>query len=407
MGEALLRGGLESFLAMKIKLLLAIGGIVCYSACTEPSLSEPEPLAEFYPFNIKVDQAIPNSPKVDMVLETFKGDSTWSYTGRIETRGGFSISFPKQSFEIDLEIDVPLAGLPADDDWILNANYIDKTFIRHVIAYDLFRAMNTNHVAPKTKYIELSLNGNYNGLYVLMEKLDRSSLAIDKEDPTAVVYKEPPLFQEGMITPQDANNYYQQTYPKKKKANRTRFISAIRAFILNSDSSSFEQEVGGVFDLNNIVDWHLILLLTNNSDGILKNFYLYKVNAATSLRIAPWDYDHSWGRDGDNELNLIKPLDLNRSLLFRRLLTLPSYKMALKERWNELQALGLFTPAGLKQRIQTYRQPLDEVVARNFEKWPVDNAIYYDKNDFAAEMEIIERYIDLRHPQLVQYFENL
>lgn len=392
---------------MKIKLLLAIGGIICYSACTEPSLSEPASLAEFYPFNIKVNQAIPNSPKVDMILEIFKGDSTWSYTGRIETRGGFSISFPKQSFEIDLETDISLAGLPADDDWILNANYIDKTFIRHVIAYDLFRAMNVNNLAPKTKFVELSLNGHYNGLYVLMEKLDRSSLTIDKEDPTAVIYKEPPLFHEGMITPQDADNYYQQTYPKKKKTNKTRFISDIREFILKSDSTVFEEKVGNIFDLNNIVDWHLLLLLTNNSDGILKNFYLYKMNAAMPLRVAPWDYDHSWGRDGDNELNLIKPLDLKRSLLFRRLLTLPSYKMALKERWKELQVLGLFTPSGLKQRIQAYRLTLDEVVARNFEKWPVDNSIYYDKNDFLAEIQIIERYIDLRHPQLVEYFENL
>lgn len=392
---------------MKIKLLLFLIGIVCCSACTQQSPSEPESLAEFYPFNIKVDQAIPNSPKVDMVLETFSGDSTFVYAGRIETRGGFSISFPKQSFEIDLEVDVSLAGLAADDDWILNANYIDKTFIRHVIAYDLFRAMNANNVAPQTKYVELSLNGNYNGLYVLMEKLDRSSLAIDKADPTAVIYKEPPLFHEDLITPQDADNYYQQTYPKKKKQNKTRFITDIRDFILNSDSTSFEEKVGTIFDLDNIIDWHLLLLLTNNSDGILKNFYLYKVNAATPLRVAPWDYDHSWGRDGDNELNLIKPLDLNRSTLFRRLLKIPAYQWALKERWNELQALGLFTPASLKQRIAIYRQTLDEVVGKNFEKWPVDSPIYYDKNNFAAEMEIIERYIDLRHPQLLHYFENL
>ncbi len=392
---------------MKIKLLLFLIGMVCCSACTQQVPLEPASLAEFYPFNIKVDQAIPNSPKIDMVLETFNGDSTFVYPGRIETRGGFSISFPKQSFEIDLETDVPLAGLAADDDWILNANYIDKTFIRHVIAYDLFRAMNANNVAPQTKYVELSLNGNYNGLYVLMEKLDRSSLAIDKADPTAVIYKEPPLFHEDLITPQDADNYYQQTYPKKKKQNKTRFISDIRDFILNSDSTSFEEKVGTIFDLDNIVDWHLLLLLTNNSDGILKNFYLYKVNAATPLRVAPWDYDHSWGRDGDNELNLIKPLDLNRSTLFRRLLRMPSYKLALKERWNELQTLGLFTPAGLKHRIQIYRQTLDEVIGRNFEKWPVDHSIYYDQNDFSAEMDIIGRYIDLRHPQLLHYFENL
>ena len=96
--------------------------------------------------------------------------------GTIKTRGGYSINFPKKSYEIDLENDISLLGLPDDDDWILNANFIDKTFLRHVVSYELFQDMRTENKISKTKYVEILINNQYEGLYVLMQKLDKLKL---------------------------------------------------------------------------------------------------------------------------------------------------------------------------------------------------------------------------------------
>ena len=170
---------------------------------------------EYCQFNIYVDQKIPVDYKIDMILEEIMNDTLIIYNGRIERRGGGSIVYPKFSFEIDLEEDVPLGNLPTDDDWILNANYIDKTFMRHTLSYDLFRDMHSNNESSKYKYAELNLNDSYNGLYVLMEKLDKSSLGINKQDSNAVIFKEPPLFRFDIdsFIPQYPNNFYQQIYP--------------------------------------------------------------------------------------------------------------------------------------------------------------------------------------------------
>jgi len=51
--------------------------------------------------------------------------------GVIKLRGGISRRYFKHSYALKLATDYSLNDLPADDDWILNANYIDKTFIRH------------------------------------------------------------------------------------------------------------------------------------------------------------------------------------------------------------------------------------------------------------------------------------
>ncbi|MCD4683216.1 MAG: CotH kinase family protein, partial [Bacteroidales bacterium] len=347
--------------------------------------------------------------KIDMILEEINSDTLIIYNGKIERRGGGSIVYPKFSFEIDLEEDVPLGNLPTDDDWILNANYIDKTFMRHTLSYDLFRDMHSNNESSKYKYAEVNLNDSYNGLYVLMEKLDKSSLGINKQDTNAVIFKEPPLFRFDIdsFIPQSPNNFYQQIYPDIDDRDMTAFIEDVRELIMSSSNSTFSETITDIFDIDNIIDWHLLLLLSNNGDGILKNFYLYKIDSSTPLRIAPWDYDHSFGRDGDNELNLIRPLDLERSNLISRLLEIDWYKTALKERWNELNNQNLFTPGGLKSRIDNFRTILDGLVEKNFEKWPVNGYWYYDDNNYDEEIEIMEIYIDMRHDQLDEYFGTI
>lgn len=364
---------------------------------------------EYCQFNVYVDQEIPADYKIDMILEEINSDTLIIYNGKIERRGGGSIVYPKFSFEIDLEEDVPLGNLPTDDDWILNANYIDKTFMRHTLSYDLFRDMHSNNESSKYKYAVLNLNDSYNGLYVLMEKLDKSSLGINKQDSNAVIFKEPPLFRFDIdsFIPQSPNNFYQQIYPDIDDRDMTAFIEDVRELIMSSSNSTFSETITDIFDIDNIIDWHLLLLLSNNGDGILKNFYLYKIDSNTPLRIAPWDYDHSFGRDGDNELNLIRPLDLERSNLISRLLEIDWYKTALKERWNELNNQNLFTPGGLKSRIDNFRTILDGLVEKNFEKWPVNGYWYYDDNNYDEEIEIMEIYIDMRHDQLDEYFGTI
>lgn len=66
--------------------------------------------------------------------------------------------------------------------------------MRHKISYDLFRAMSWRDTAPRCAYVNLQLDSAYVGLYVLMEKVNAGFLELEKEDTTAVHFKDPPLF---------------------------------------------------------------------------------------------------------------------------------------------------------------------------------------------------------------------
>lgn len=315
--------------------------------------------------------------------------------GRIHYRGGISAGYPKHSLALKLDERYPLCGLPADKDWILNANYIDKTFMRHKLCYDLFRLMDEEvNRAPLCAYATLTVDGHGQGLYVVMQKMDASTLGIDKGDSTSVIFKEPPVMYDERIVPQDPDNYYQQTFPKMRKDDRTAQAEAIVAFLQDSPDEVFRAEVGQWFDLKNIADWQLLLLLSNNADGLRKNFFLYKVGDATPYRVAPWDYDHSFGRDGDNEPNMLRDtVDCNRAVLLRRLWQWPEYRSQVARRWQQLRTEGLFTEATLNRMIADNAAQIEAAVKANELLWPVDNDIYYDANHFDAELDIMREFI--------------
>lgn len=66
-----------------------------------------------------------------------------------------------------------MLGMPAESDWLLIASYLDKTLLRIPLTHDLFREM--GHYAARYKPVELLLNGEYQGIYLLMEKLKRDA----------------------------------------------------------------------------------------------------------------------------------------------------------------------------------------------------------------------------------------
>ena len=180
-----------------------------------------------------------------------------------------------------------------------------------------------------------------------------------------------------------------------------------KTFLFYSSDQEFTQKISQWIDLENIIDWHLLLLFTNNSDGIMKNFYLYKMNSRVPFRIAIWDYDHSFGRDGDNEMNMIdQELDCNRSVLLERLSQIKAinYNKKLIKRWTELRESGIFSFQNIKKLINENNQIIHHAIKKNSEIWPIHSKWYYDDNNYDEELSLILTFIKLRLHQLDQQF---
>ncbi len=326
----------------------------------------------------------------------------------IKGRGGYSRRYDKDSYTLELQSDLSIGGIPADDDWILNASYVDKTLMRHKICYDLYREMHRQNLAPQCAYLELNFNQDYKGIYVAMEKVNRDFVGINKTDRGACLFKGSPVFYEQRLDQvQDQSNYYHQKFPELKDHDHSQVMDELHALIFESDDSTFLAEISNSIDLRMVMDWHLLLLYTNNSDGLRKNFYLYKTAADHPVQIAIWDYDHSFGRDGDNELNMLKSvIDDRRNPMLKRLLDTPgsTYAMALKSRYHVLRDSGIFSLEKVTSMIESNDAILRSSLNRHFQRWPTDAKDYYDDSSYQEELELILDFCALRLEQLDERF---
>lgn len=355
-----------------------------------------------------VSEAIPREPKIPCVIVYSENGEITMENARVKTRGGASCVFPKVSYTFKMDHSLSLAGLPKQKSYILNANYIDKSMMHHKICFDLFREMNPlRNIAAECAYVTVSLNGSYNGLYVLMQKLNAGSLGLDKKDSLAMIFKDPPIFfGENRLDPrwvQEPGNYFQQNFPDIEDEDKNGYLEDVMQFMIHSDDSTFAREIVRIFDLENIIDWHLLLMFTNNGDGVMKNFYLYKRDSHTPFRIAIWDYDDAFGRDGEGELKMTESLpNFERCLLLNRLENNPylDYNHLLRQRYKALRDNGLFSKKKIERMIRDNDKIIKDYVERNFERWPVDGIGYYDAYRYEEEIEVIRQYLDIRIPQL-------
>ena len=301
--------------------------------------------------------------------------------------------------------------LPHDDDWIINANYIDKTFMRHKISFDLFREMSSENIASKSNYVNLMINDKYEGLYVLMEEINASMIGLNKRDTMAMLFKDPPVFRkERLAYVQDSSNYYQQKYPKISKSDKTYYIEEFKDFLFKTSDNEFSRNIDAWVDISNVMDWHIILLFSNNGDGIMKNFYLYKIDKNSPFRFAIWDYDHSFGRDGDNEHNLMeRELDCNKAVLLERLSKISDigYLYRLKKRWFELRDQNIISVGNFEKFINANDKVIQKEVDKNFQRWAPDSKWYYDDNGYNQELDLMRDFVKLRINQLDEYFNSL
>lgn len=318
----------------------------------------------------------------------------------VRTRGNSSLQYPKKSMRLELDLPSQFCGLPTHDVWVLNANYIDKSFIRHRLSFDIFRAMGAHNLAPNGCYHDVFVNNAYHGLYYVTERIDRVRCGISKGQPGGVIFKEPPVFIEQTARIEHPEHPFGQKYPDEDFRDESELAEAMQSFLLHSSDSAFDASVAEWFHLESVADWMLLLLFTNNTDGLLRNFYLYRLHEGLPFRVAIWDYDETYGRYGDNRLNNIESdLEWQRNPLLKRLFERSHFRKLLKERWAFHRDNALRETV-ISERIDEYVQELEPVIEKNFERWPVDGPGYTDASGFQEEVQLIRNYISHRLKEL-------
>jgi len=108
-------------------------------------------------------------------------DGTLDYAGRIQHitgRGNTSWVEVKRGYGINLLYDVDLLGMGEGTTWSLVANYVDRSHIRNTLTFDLSRSVGLE-CTPNLRFVDLYLNNEFVGLYLLKERVEIAPNRID------------------------------------------------------------------------------------------------------------------------------------------------------------------------------------------------------------------------------------
>ncbi|MCR9171432.1 MAG: CotH kinase family protein [bacterium] len=417
--------------------LLSCFGIAIFFLCIQ--CTEDPPKATSLPqIHLTCDEENLNTGDYqveDLIWYDTLGNRIWGEKIRLRARGNRSATFEKHSFSLKASADMEMLGMPKNKKWKLNAEYIDKTFMRNKLSYDLFRSFSPGNWAARVKYCVVYMNDEYQGVYAMTQSVDASNLELDGEG--AVLFKEPPVshppveheerFEKFKTYVQRSSRYkdysikarykledecyFNQRHPDIKKENYSDEIYRLTEFIFNSSDADFSDpnQFNQYFDLDNLIDWHLLILVTANGDGTYKNFYMSRKEKGEPYIFTPWDYDHSFGRDGDGEPSKISiiPVKKNMALLHRLVETNAfDYRTKLYEKFLNLKKSGVLTDKNIHKMIDANVAVLKPEIKDNEKRWPLDEIDYFQNASFETEVQRMKNWITNHLPKLEEYLRE-
>jgi hypothetical protein len=328
-----------------------------------------------------------------------------NYNGRIriEIRGSTSQLLDKKPYSLTTYKsdektynNVSLLGMPEENDWILNSLAFDSSLIRDYLSYDLSREI--GQYASRGRYCEVIVNGDYKGLYVLMEKLKLDDNRINLAEMTKSDYAGRAVTG-GYIVKSDKPNgdpiawsmpthlgnstdfIYDKPNPFDivgSQANYIRSQFQALADATSRNNSSIENGFPSIIDVPTFVDFMLMNEIASNVDAYQFSTYYHKVRQG-KLRAGPiWDFNLTYGND-------LKFWNLNRSFTnvwqfnngdnvgpkyWLQLYNNPVFKCYLSQRWNQLiKPNAPFNLNVVTKRIDSIVNLISEATVREQQRW--------------------------------------
>ena len=104
-----------------------------------------------------------------------------SASGRIKGRGNATWGYEKKPYKIKFDEKQPLLGYPANKEWVLLAEYCDKSLMRTAYMCELAKTVGMPYPI-NYHHVELYLNDEYLGIYLLTDQVEKKSNRVAIED---------------------------------------------------------------------------------------------------------------------------------------------------------------------------------------------------------------------------------
>lgn len=325
-----------------------------------------------------------NYVRATMTLDP-NGSSYAPFTGTlgIKGRGNSTWGFPKKPYRLKLDTKSPIMGIASSKDWVLLANWFDKSQIRTSAAEAISKSTGLAWT-PTFRHVEVVLNGQYVGVYQFTEAVKPASTKINIPELKATDITEPAISggylleidarleendEPGVRTPRNVPVVIKEPEPATPEQSAY-ILGKVQELEDSLFAPDFADPVNGyrrVLDVNSFIDHYLVQEVTRNGDAFWSSTYFYKNRSDDRFYFGPiWDFDRSIGSPVT-----VKPQPAqgwyarSNAPWVRRLFQDPAFAAQVDARFRQL----LPTLRALPEQLEATGESLDAAIDNDEARW--------------------------------------
>lgn len=336
-----------------------------------------------------------------------RGNSTWW----ICTDASAGAVVGKCPYQVKFGDKTSILGMPEDKKWVLLAEKSDKSMIRNKIARYMGELSDLEYT-PNAEYIELFINEDYQGTYLIGQKVEESKnrvnigdegylIEIDTDannriDPDDIIFK-PTIWSsihtDGVFNIKDPNIDYgsDEFYFIENYIND--FESVLYSNNFNDPDSGYESYI----DVDSLIDWFLINEIAKSVDARWYSSIYFSYIPGEKIKMGPiWDFDLSYGNLNYSDAQYTSDFYIKQNNWIDRLFLDEVFVEKVKIRYSYYYSkLG-----DIKNKIDEFAKYIDKSQKANFERWDIlgvyvwPNPVY--NLTYEQEVNRLENWIEER-----------
>ena len=341
------------------------------------------------------------------------------YNVELRGRGNSTWEQAKKPFQIKFRHAVDILGLGKARKWVLLANYFDDTNLRNDIAFYLAEMLGEE--GARGRFVELYFNGEYEGLYYLVHKVEIGKSSVDLRDEAGVLFE---LDAEERVNGNCSRGTLGGCLVMKEAVNNNDEIEEniahldfMEDFYAAEEAASIGdyEGVGEYLDMISFAKYFLISEFTVDPDAYSMSFFMHKDGPNDKIHAGPiWDFDFALGNQKwawwANNADFFSPETLMQqkksalgldgeeenmkiSKLLYYLMEMPEFQNLVKDIFNQKLSGRVME---LEVMMSQSAKNLHGAILRDTEKW--------EKGDFDTEMKYLLDWIHRRYLRLEKEF---
>lgn len=326
----------------------------------------------------------------------------------MKTRGNTTFGYIKKPYQIKFEKKTSLFGMPKAKKWILLANYLDGTGIKSKLAFETARQLGMS-CAAESQFVDLYIDGEYNGMYQLIEKNEVGSGRVDLNDECGVILemestkrvesddiyivgdysKKPYVFKDYVTDIEDTTTPEATELSLKVQETAYTKINEFEEVLYSADSTW--EEVASHIDVDSFIQYYFVNELCMQIDCMLASTYFYFDGEADVIHCGPiWDFDRICGFQTDCEQstnsdfckNLVESTDAYRCDIYKQLFRYLEF-VEIVNNFYEDTAKDVLSEENIMSMIDGYQNQIWDSLMANFTRW------FYIFSDISTTMDNI------------------